>query len=101
LELLSYLAAGTPVAAPDTAADHHCLRAGQTAWLFPPADPGTLAITLGMILRNPGWAGELANAGRDHVHEHHSWDKDAASFVSLVEERVGNQVSPAGPLLNQ
>jgi len=82
-EVLGYLAAARPVAAPDTEG-HHCLQPGKTAWLYPPADPGTLAITIGMILRNPRWAAELALAGREHVREHHSWEQNARALVGLV-----------------
>jgi glycosyltransferase involved in cell wall biosynthesis len=84
LELLGYLAAARPIAAPDVE-DHHCLLPSKTAWFYPPADPGMLAITIGMILRNPRWAAELSLAGREHVREHHSWEQNARALAALAE----------------
>ena len=83
IDLLGYFAASRPVAAPDTEG-HHCLEGGKTAWFYPPSDPGALAITIGMILRNPLWAAELAEAGREHVREHHSWEQSALDLIALT-----------------
>jgi glycosyltransferase involved in cell wall biosynthesis len=91
LELLGCLAAARPVAAPDVE-DHHCLQSGKTAWFYPEADPGSLAVTIGMVLRNPRWGEELARAGREHVREHHSWERTAERIVALE----GAQAAAAG-----
>ena len=84
LELLSYLAASRPLAAPDVE-QHHCLESRKTAWFYAPSDPASLAITIGMMLRNPKWSGEIASAGREHVREHHSWEQNAREVIALAD----------------
>jgi glycosyltransferase involved in cell wall biosynthesis len=87
LELLSYLAAARPLAAPDVQ-HHHCLESGKTAWFYAPSDPGSLALAVGIILRNPRWAGDIAAAGRAHVRDHHSWEQNAREVAGLVDDPV-------------
>jgi glycosyltransferase involved in cell wall biosynthesis len=86
LELLGCLAAARPLAAPDVDG-HHCLHPGKTAWFYPPSDPGSLAVTIGMMLRNPRWTAELSALGREHVREHHGWERMAQRIVDLAADR--------------
>ncbi|MSQ15899.1 MAG: hypothetical protein EXR50_08560, partial [Dehalococcoidia bacterium] len=57
---------------------------GQTGFLVPPGDAKALADKLKFVLDNPAVAREVAERGRDYVHENLTWTK--------VMLRVRNEV---------
>jgi glycosyltransferase involved in cell wall biosynthesis len=85
LKLLEYLAAARPVVAAEVGDIGHCVRRGETGWLYPPGDAAALAGAIREVLADPGHAAELGRAGRAHVCAEHTWERVARSVVELAE----------------
>ena len=85
LALFEHLAAARPVVAADVGDIHHCVRPGRTGSLYRPGDADGLAAAIATLLRDPARAAELGVAGRKHVRACHSWRRNAARVLSLVE----------------
>ena len=93
LALFEYLAAARPVVAADVGDIHHCVRPGHTGSLYRPGDADRLAAAIAALLRDPARAAELGMAGRKHVRACHSWRRNAARVLSLVQGGAGVPVS--------
>lgn len=85
LKLLEYLAAARPVIAADVGDIGHCVRPGETGWLYPAGDAGALADAIRDVLADPAQAAELGAAGRAHVCAEHTWKQVARSVVEVAE----------------
>lgn len=64
---------------------------GRTGVLVPPGDPEALAAAIGRLLRSPQERRRLADAGRRHVEESFSRDRDARTL-----ERIWREAAAAG-----
>lgn len=62
---------------------------GRTGLLVPPGDPEALAAAVGGLLRSPEERRRLGDAGRRHVEETFSRDRDAARLTRLWREVAG------------
>ncbi len=65
---------------------------GRTGLLVSPADPDALAAAIGRLLRSPQERRRLADAGRRHVEESFSRDRDARTVERIWQEATGGRV---------
>jgi glycosyltransferase involved in cell wall biosynthesis len=86
LKLVEYLAAARPVAAADVGDIRHCVRPGETGYLYPPGDAPALAAAIDELLADREAAGRLGAAGREHVRAEHTWTATARTVVELAGE---------------
>jgi glycosyltransferase involved in cell wall biosynthesis len=91
LKLVEYLAAAVPVVAADVGDLHHCVRPGETGWLYPPGNVAALAATICTVLDDRARAEALARAGREHVRAEHSWHANARKAVELASAARGDR----------
>jgi glycosyltransferase involved in cell wall biosynthesis len=90
LKLVEYLAAGLPVVAADVGDLAHCVRPGETGWLYPPGDVEALAEAMREALGDELAARRLARAGRAHARVEHSWKVNAERLVELARAAGGS-----------
>jgi len=60
-------AAGLPVVVGESGGTAETVRAGETGWLVPPADPAALAVRLQEMIADPARARLMGEAGRRHA----------------------------------
>jgi glycosyltransferase involved in cell wall biosynthesis len=104
LKLFEYLAAARPVVAANIGEIGHCVRPDETGLLYAPGDAGELADALEVLLSDPMRAEALGRAGREHVAEHHTWERNARAVEELATGiKVMRPLSPAaaGTLLGR
>jgi glycosyltransferase involved in cell wall biosynthesis len=85
LKLVEYLAAAKPVVAADVGEIRHCVRPGETGFLYPPSDAAALATAIRDVLADPAHSAALAAAGRAHVRADHTWRANARCVAALAE----------------
>jgi glycosyltransferase involved in cell wall biosynthesis len=91
LKLFEYFAAGRPVVGANIGEIGHCVRPGETGLLYPPGDVAELAAALDSLLADPPRAESMGRAGREHVREHHTWERNAQTIAELAGAlRVGS-----------
>jgi glycosyltransferase involved in cell wall biosynthesis len=90
LKLVEYLAAGLPVVAADIGDLGHCVRPGETGWLYPPGDIDALAQAIGMAVDDNRAACRLGRMGHEHVRAEHSWRSNADRIVELARAAGGS-----------
>jgi starch synthase len=61
---------------------------GETGLLVPPEDPDALAAALNALLRDPGRARAMGQAGRERAVAEFGWDAIAAQTAGLYAELV-------------
>lgn len=88
LKLVEYLAAARPVVAADVGEIDHCVRPGQTGFLYPPGDAAALADAIRELLADPAQAASLGEAGREHVREEHTWEESAHTVIELAHAEL-------------
>ena len=88
LKLVEYLASGRPVVAADVGELRHCVRPGETGLLYPPGDADALAGAIRELLADPVRAERLGRAGREHVREEHTWERNARAVAALARAEV-------------
>lgn len=88
LKLVEYLAAARPVVAADAGELGHCVRPGETGLLYPPGDTEALADAIRELLADPARAATFGRAGREHVREEHTWERNARAVTALARIEV-------------
>ncbi|MDQ2911423.1 MAG: glycosyltransferase [Actinomycetota bacterium] len=88
LKLVEYLAAARPVVAADIGEIGHCVRPGETGFLYRPGDVAGLAGSLAEALADPAAAASLGAAGRAHVCKEHTWEENARAVVELAHAEL-------------
>lgn len=91
LKLVEYLAARLPVVAADIGDLRHCVRAGETGWLYPPGDVDALARAIETAVSDEPAVRRVARAGREHVRAEHSWRSNAGRIVELAQAASGRR----------
>lgn len=84
---LTYLeanACGTPVIGADSGGVSEIIEDGASGLLVPPRDHKALAEAVLKLLRDPGYAAELGEYGRQRVLSDFSWAQVAERFISAV-----------------
>jgi glycosyltransferase involved in cell wall biosynthesis len=94
LKLFEYLAAGRPVIAADVGDIGHCIRHGETGFLYPAGETEALAGAIEVLLADRPRARRLARAGQEHVRTHHTWERNAKRVVELADDLLSRK--PAG-----
>ena len=89
LKLVEYLAAARPVVAADVGDIGHCVRSGDTGWLYEPGVASALAAAIRAALADPADAAAVAAAGRAHVCSEHTWEQNALAVVELAASAQG------------
>ena len=87
--LIEALAAGRPVVATRVGGVPFVVRAGESGWLVPPADPAALAEALDACLADPVEAGRRAAAGRAEVLARFGAERLVADIRALYRELTG------------
>jgi len=64
---------------------------GVTGLLVPPDDPASLADALNALVRDPGRAAAMGQAGRERALNEFSWDAVAAQTAALYAELAQSQ----------
>jgi glycosyltransferase involved in cell wall biosynthesis len=82
--LLEAMAAGCPVIASAVGGSVELIEHGRTGLLFPSDDPGAFA-TLIARMADPDLRTRLAQAGRQHVEQHHSQAALVAGTMAVYE----------------
>ena len=84
--VLEYLAAGLPTVASRVGGNAEIVQDGKTGLLVPPGDPSALAEALLRLLRDPGFAGNLGNRGREYVISEFSFRRMIENTEQLYTE---------------
>jgi starch synthase len=85
---LEAMACSTAVVASRVGGIPEVVDGGVTGLLVPPDDPASLADALNLLLRDPGRASAMGEAGRARAVAEFSWDAVAAQTAALYAELV-------------
>ena len=85
---LEAMACGTAVAGSRTGGIPEVVADGETGLLVPPGEPGPLADALNVLLRDPGRARSMGEAGRKRAVAEFGWPAIAAQTADLYSELV-------------
>jgi glycosyltransferase involved in cell wall biosynthesis len=85
LAAIEALAAGRAMVATDVDGTPEIVVAEETGLLVPPGDPGSLAVAISRLLREPGLRAQLAEAGRARVIERFNEVRQVARTEALYE----------------
>jgi glycosyltransferase involved in cell wall biosynthesis len=94
LSVLEAMAAGVPVVLPAKGAFPEIIEQSGGGLLVPPNDAKALADALQGLLQDAELRDELARAGRKWVIEERSTEKQAASIVQLIAEKLRPEPLP-------
>lgn len=81
MKLFEYMASGVPIVASDLPSLREVLRHGENSWLVQPGDPAGLAAGIVRLLRDPEFAGSLAQTARTEAVKY-TWQQRAATVLS-------------------
>ena len=84
--VLEYLAAGLPTVASRVGGNAEIVQDCKTGLLVPPEDPPALAEALLRLLRDPGFAANLGNNGREYVTSQFSFRRMIENTDQLYTE---------------
>jgi starch synthase len=85
---LEAMACGTAVVGSRTGGIPEVVAEGETGLLVPPGEPGPLAGALNVLLRDPGRARAMGEAGRKRAVAEFGWPAIAAQIADLYAELV-------------
>jgi glycosyltransferase involved in cell wall biosynthesis len=91
---LEAFAHGLPVLATNVGAIPEFVRDGETGYVVPYGDAGTLAARLTELLADPGKCARLGRRGRELVLRHYNWERVGARMKDRIEQVLGG--SPSG-----
>ena len=83
--LIEALARATPVVATSVSGIPELVVDGETGFLVPPGDPAALAAAIERLLRDPGLARRLGEAGREHVRREYDARRCFERAAALLE----------------
>ncbi len=86
---LEAMACGTAVVGSRTGGIPEVVADGETGLLVPPGEPGPLAVALNEVLRDPGRATAMGQAGRKRAVAEFGWAAIAAQTAELYAELAG------------
>jgi glycosyltransferase involved in cell wall biosynthesis len=95
VKVLEYLAFGLPVVAfdlPETAT-----LARDAGVLVPPGDVGRFADEVAALLDHPARRAELGRVGRGRLRTELCWERQAGSYLAVIDEAAGRAGRPAAP----
>lgn len=89
--ILEAMAAGLPVVAARVGGNPESVADGETGLLFPPGDAAAMAAGILALLRDPGRARRMGEAGRMRVLERFSVENMVAGVERLYESLLGRK----------
>src|SRR2546422_223907 len=81
--LLDAMSYGIPAIASRVGGIPDIIEDGVSGLLVPPADPEALAAAIERVARDPAYAKRLADAGRERLRTHFSWDVITAKWDAV------------------
>ena len=91
---LEYLAAGLPTVVSSAGGNIEVVQDGVTGLVVPPQDSSALSSALLQLLRDPGYADQIGNAGNRYVRDHFSFERlieeTDALYTELLDRRGVN-----------
>jgi glycosyltransferase involved in cell wall biosynthesis len=81
--LLDAMSYGIPAIASRVGGIPDIIEDGVSGLLVPPADPQALAEAIERVARDPAFARRLADAGRERLRTHFSWDVITAKWETV------------------
>ncbi len=84
-------AAGLPVVATNVYGIPDVVIDGETGLLVPPKDPGALARSVSLLVRDAQLRAKLGEAGRAYVARHYDWTENARQMASIYERLLANR----------
>jgi len=97
--LLDAMSYGIPAIASRVGGIPDIIEDGVSGVLVPPADPEALATAIERLARDPAYARRLADAGRERLRTHFSWDTIIARWDAVYREarRQARRAVPRHP----
>ncbi|MHC4399256.1 MAG: glycosyltransferase family 4 protein [Planctomycetota bacterium] len=89
--LLEAMAAGLPVVGTKVGGIPECVRSGQTGTLVAPADSDALAEAVAVLLRNPTLRRRYGQAGRKHVWERFSPQRQTSAIEAVYAQAASRR----------
>ncbi len=80
------MACGTPVVGSAVGGIKYTVRDGETGFLVPPNDPGTLADRLACLCRQPRLRGAFGQSAQRRARERFTWERVAGLVAAVYEE---------------
>jgi len=93
--LLDAMSYGIPAIASRVGGIPDIIEDGVSGLLVPPADPPALANAIERIARDPAYAKRLADAGRERLRTHFSWDVITAKWDAVYRSVSADRPSPS------
>jgi glycosyltransferase involved in cell wall biosynthesis len=93
LAVLEAMACGCPVLVSKGAAVHEVLTDNETAVLFPPRDPDTLAKKINYLMSQPQERSRIAQAGMSLVRTKYNWTEFARQVSAICHQLAGKEKS--------
>lgn len=85
MKLLEYAAMGKTVVAPDLENIRDVFTHGETAYLFPPGDIGSMVAAVQELDADTTLRHHLGKAARRHVQANHTWSHNGARIAQIIE----------------
>jgi glycosyltransferase involved in cell wall biosynthesis len=86
--ILEAMASGRPVVATDVGGNREVVEHGRTGLIVPPRDPGALARALDGLLRDPGRAVRMGEAGAVQVRERYGRRRMVEATLAVYRARM-------------
>ena len=96
IKIFEYGAMAKPVIAPDLPAIRELLRHMETAYLFRPGDPKSLAEAILQLIHAPELAIKLGMNLREKILMEHTWKRNAERILDIYEDIKGRRASSDG-----
>ena len=98
--LLEYLASGLPAVATDVGGISDIMSRGEFGRLVPPDNANALADAIAELLADSNRRLRMANAGRNYVHSHCTWDQRVDQWEQVMYETIAQVRGQSIPVLN-
>ena len=89
--IMEYMACGLPVVCTDSGGNREIVEDGSSGLLVPPRDSAAVVDALGLLLKEPGLARQLGEAGRERLRTEFSVEAMVEKTIAVYESViVGN-----------
>lgn len=91
LKLFEYMACGVAVVAANLGQIPEVVRDGETGVLYPPGEPGALAVACERLLSDPELRHTLGRAAAKEILGNYTWDHNAERVISLAKSTIAGR----------